>query len=109
MGLGQSGRRKGLRTGARLPVCQGPLRSAMHEHVRRCVTLKISLRKLLIRMTGIRYQQANHPERVISDTAILLHKRKERHAVAACKAMGCARECTPANAALERSLETNNR
>jgi hypothetical protein len=69
--------------------------------VRRCVTLYISLCNLLIHVTGIRYQQANHPERVISDTAILLHKRKERHAVAACKTMGCARECTPGNNALK--------
>jgi hypothetical protein len=101
MGLGQSGRRKGLRTGARLSVRQGPVRSAMHEYVRRCVTLYISLCNLLIHVTGIRYQQANHPERVISDTAILLHKRKERHAVAACKTMGCARKCTPGNDALK--------
>jgi hypothetical protein len=41
---------------------------------------------------GIRDQRNINPQNVLSDTAILLHRREARNAAAGCGNMGCARK-----------------
>lgn len=41
---------------------------------------------------GIRYQQSINSPNVLSDRAILLHRRMGRNEAAACRTMGCARK-----------------
>ncbi|KAF2821079.1 hypothetical protein CC86DRAFT_427235 [Ophiobolus disseminans] len=43
---------------------------------------------------GIREQEKSNPERVLSDRAILLHRRNGRTAAAGCRNMGCAQRVT---------------
>lgn len=45
---------------------------------------------------GIRYQQSIGSPNVLSDRAILLHRRMGRKEAAACKTMGCARKSSTA-------------
>lgn len=41
---------------------------------------------------GIRDQRQHNPQNVLSDRAILLHRRMGRNEAAACRTMGCARK-----------------
>lgn len=62
----------------------------------------------LARYVGIREQQGTNPERVISDRAMLLHKREGRKAAAGCRQMGCAGRYIPRSYLIDTMLTVSS-